>query len=151
MVELPTRKSFGRKWNRPSLEFGEKIYIREAKKKDGRMDWEPMSVAVRFVGYHARTNAMIGLSEDGLKLGQAVKRLSKEQRWTKEGLDELVLYSWVVKSRSGVSSGTHVKAVELQSRETDHSTPAAYIRGGQGEGDVGEQVPDARKPQIGLW
>ena len=90
------------------MEYGEKVYIREAKEKDGRLDWEPMSVAVRFIGHHARTNSVMGLSEDGLKIGQAVKRLSMDQRWTQDGLEELTGYPWDVKSRARSSEGTHV-------------------------------------------
>ena len=32
-----------------------------------------MSVPVRVIGRHARTNSVMGLSEDGLKFGQAVE------------------------------------------------------------------------------
>ena len=116
-------KEFSRKWTKPTLEYGEKIYIREAKEKDGRLDWEPMSVAVRFIGHHARTNSVMGLSEDGLKIGQAVKRLSIGQRWTQDGLEELTGYPWDVKSRARASEGTHVVRLEAPSREAVRLPP----------------------------
>eukprot|EP00435_Cladocopium_sp_Y103_P033123 s170_g8.t1 len=116
-------KEFSRKWTKPCLEYGEKIYIREANEKDGRLDWEPMSVAVRFIGHHARTNSVMGLSEDGLKIGQAVKRLPFDQRWTQDGIDEISGYPWDVKSRSRSSAGTHVKRVEAPSREVVRLPP----------------------------
>ena len=121
--KTPYEKEFGRRWTRASLEFGERVYIREAKEKDGRLDWEAMAVPVRFVGHHARTNAVMGLSEDGLKIGQAVKRLPEDKRWTLDGLDELRGYPWDVKSRSRVSEGSHVPRLPAPSRDVPRIPP----------------------------
>ncbi|CAK9027043.1 Reverse transcriptase Ty1/copia-type domain-containing protein, partial [Durusdinium trenchii] len=102
-------RAYGKKWNKPALEFGELVHIREAKEKAGRLDWEPMSTPVRFVGHHARTNSVMGLSSEGLKIGLAVKRLPTNQRWSTDGIEELAGFPWDLASRTGVREGTHLR------------------------------------------
>ena len=102
-------RAYGKKWNKPALEFGELVHIREAKEKAGRLDWEPMSTPARFVGHHARTNSVMGLSSDGLKIGLAVTRLPPSQRWSTDGIEELAGFPWDLASRTGVREGTHLR------------------------------------------
>ena len=68
-----------------------------------------MSSPVRFVGHHARTNSVMGLSSDGLKIGLAVKRLPPSQRWSTDGIEELAGFPWDLASRTGVREGTHLR------------------------------------------
>eukprot|EP00435_Cladocopium_sp_Y103_P054970 s324_g18.t1 len=123
-------KSFGRRWTRPSLEYGELVYIREAKEKSGRLDWEQINVPVRFVGPHARTNSVMGLSSEGLKMGQAVKRLSYDRRWSKEPASsalELQLRSphWLDDLQQGHFYGSlQLEEVELMQIPSQPPTPA---------------------------
>ena len=56
--KTPYEREFGRKWNRPALEFGELVYIREAEERTGKKDWQERLTKVRFVGHHSRTNAV---------------------------------------------------------------------------------------------
>ena len=94
-------KEFGRSWKRPSLEFGERLFIKEAVERSNRpkRDWEFRMIEVRFVGHHARTNAVLGISSEGLKVGIAVKRLSEKERWDSSGWNELCGYPWDVNSK----------------------------------------------------
>ena len=87
--KTPYEREFGRKWNRPALEFGELVYIREAEERTGKKDWKERLTKVRFVGHHSRTNAVLGLAADGLHVGSAVKRLSEDDGWSRDGLEEI--------------------------------------------------------------
>ena len=76
--KTPWERETGRKWRRPRLQFGEKVMLREAREQASgavKRDWQPQMRACRFVGYHARTSSIMGLSSDGLVLGTGVNRL----------------------------------------------------------------------------
>lgn len=99
--KTPYEKEFGRSWKRPALEFGEKLFIKEAVERSNKVkrDWEYKLVEVRFVGHHARSNAVLGLSSEGLKVGMAVKRLGIKERWSFDGWSELRGLPWDVNSK----------------------------------------------------
>ena len=101
-------KEFGRRWDRPSLEFGEQVYIKEAVDRGVKLDWSSNLVPVRFVGHHARTNSILGLTEDGLKIGAAVKRAAFDERWSSDGIEELKGLPWDIKSQRSQREATHV-------------------------------------------
>jgi hypothetical protein len=87
----------GRKWAKPALEFGEKVFIKEAKERGPgakKRDWESRLIPVRYVGHHARTGAVMGLTEDGVKVGSGIKRVAVEDRWTLDGWDSLRGLPW---------------------------------------------------------
>lgn len=94
--KTPYERETGRKWAKGGLEFGEKVYIKEAKERAGRpkMDWEPRMVPVRYVGHHARTGAVVGLSADGVKVGQVAKRLPTSERWSFDGWEDIKGLPW---------------------------------------------------------
>ena len=48
----------------------------------------------RFVGHHSRTSAIIGLTNNGVILGQCVKRLPRELRWPVEVWKDLKGLPW---------------------------------------------------------
>ena len=64
-----------------------------------KRDWQEKMVEVRFVGHHARSNAVLGISSEGLKVGMAAKRLSEKERWSMEGWGDLCGLPWDGKSR----------------------------------------------------
>ena len=64
-------------------------------------------VCATITTHHARTNSVLGLSEEGLKIGLAANRVSLADRWSKEGLDELCGFPWDLKSKTGMKEGTH--------------------------------------------
>ena len=51
-------------------------------------------IEVRYVGHHARTGSVMGLTSEGVKLGSAVKRLPESQRWTLDGRSDLKGLPW---------------------------------------------------------
>ena len=76
-------KETGKRWSRPRLSFGERCMLKLAEEKTGakKRDWKPRMTEVRFVGYHSRTGALLGLTRDGLKIGTRVSRLPALERW----------------------------------------------------------------------
>ena len=77
-------------------EFGERLFIKEAKERSGRpkRDWQPKMVEARFVGHHSRTPSIIGLTPNGVVYGQCAKRLPREERWPIEGWGQLKGLPW---------------------------------------------------------
>eukprot|EP00971_Amphidinium_carterae_P295244 5863306-Amphidinium_carterae.1 len=67
--KTPWQRECGRRWAGEALEFGEKFFVKEARERGAgapKLDWEPRLLEARFVGQHARTGAMLGLTRDGV-------------------------------------------------------------------------------------
>ena len=103
--KTPLERETGRKWGRQALQFGEKIFIREAKERRVKRDWEVKLTEVRYIGHHARTGTVMGLSAEGVKVGSAVKRLPEAQRWTLEGWSNLKGLPWELKPKQREAPG----------------------------------------------
>ena len=95
-------KETGKRWSRPRLSFGERCMLKLAEEKTGakKRDWKPRMTEVRFVGYHSRTGALLGLTRDGLKIGTRVSRLPASERWLLDGWSELRGLPWEVAPRA---------------------------------------------------
>ena len=51
------------------LEFGERFFMKEAMERASgavKRDWEPRLIEARYLGQHARTGAMMGITADGI-------------------------------------------------------------------------------------
>ena len=94
--KTPYERETGRKWAKGGLEFGEKVFIKEAKERAGRpkRDWEPRMIPVRYVGHHARTGAVIGLTSQGVRIGQVARRLPAAERRSTDGWEDLKGLPW---------------------------------------------------------
>ena len=99
--KTPWERETGRKWRRPCLEFGEKVMIKEAfdRSSGPKRDWQARMIPVRYVGHHARTGAVMGLTSEGVKFGTGVSRLAASERWSTEGLEELRGLPWDLQPR----------------------------------------------------
>lgn len=99
--KTPWERETGAKWRRPCLEFGEKVMMKEAYERTSgpKRDWRPRMIPVRYVGRHARTGAVMGLTPNGVKFGTGVTRLSESERWSTEGLNELRGVPWELNPR----------------------------------------------------
>ena len=89
----PETRRTGRPWNRPGLEFGERLWVRVA--KDGRVkrDWESRMQEAHFVGYH-RSKALLALTKDGLIVGVGAKRQTVTDRWRTDLIESLQGVPW---------------------------------------------------------
>ena len=75
--ETAWERDQGRKWAGDSLEFGERFFMKEAEERASgavKRDWEPRLIEARYLGQHARTGAMIGITADGIVLSIARSR-----------------------------------------------------------------------------
>ena len=58
--------------------------MKEAKERGSggvKKDWEPRLTEARYLGQHARTGAMMGITADGIVCGRLRRRLPEAERW----------------------------------------------------------------------
>ena len=95
--KTPWEREQGRKWAGGSLEFGERFFMKEAKERASgavKRDWEPRLIEARYLGQHARTGAMIGVTTDGIDCGRLGRRLPEAERWDQTGWQDLNGVPW---------------------------------------------------------
>ena len=59
-----------------------------------KRDWEPWLIEARYLGQHARTGAMIGITTDGIVCGRLGRRFPKAERWDQTGWQDLKGVPW---------------------------------------------------------
>ena len=89
--KTPWERETGRKWSRPTPEFGERVFVREAMERINRrrQNGEPRAIEVWYAGHHARTGAVIGLNLAGVQVGKCPRRCPVDMRWSMDGWCEL--------------------------------------------------------------
>ena len=94
--KTPWERECGRRWAGDCLEFGERFFLKEARERTAtaKLDWQARALEARFVGQHARTGAMIGLTPDGVITGRLGKRLPESERWIEDGWSDLRGLPW---------------------------------------------------------
>ena len=73
--KTPWEREQGRKWAEDSLEFGERFFMKEPKERASgavKRDWKPRLIEAKYLGQHARTGAMTGITTDGVVCGLGV-------------------------------------------------------------------------------
>ena len=97
--KTPDQRRTGKRWRKPAIEYGEKIFFREAGAKTHRNALQPKMQEGRYIGHHGRTGALLAITPEGVKRGTGLRRLPAEDRWTTDGWEELKGYPWDVQSR----------------------------------------------------
>ena len=75
-----------------SLDFGERLFMKEAKERGPgavKKDWEPRLREARYMGQHARTCAIIGIIAEGIVPGRLGRRLPEAEHWDQTGCQDL--------------------------------------------------------------
>ena len=92
----PYEMEMNRKWDRPMLEFGERFMMKEAIELSGRpkRDWDAKMIEAVYVGHHSRSNAVMGLTESGVKFGHSASRLPERDRWSTEVVGKVKGVPW---------------------------------------------------------
>ena len=80
--KTPEQRRTGKKWRKPAVEFGERIYFKEAVHRRRKRDLEARMIEGRYIGHHARTGALLVITSDGVKKGASFRRLPEAERWT---------------------------------------------------------------------
>merc|ERR1712240_171121 len=84
----------GKPFNRPAVEFGEKIHYRKSAKgpKENKLDakWDEGY----FLGFNWRTSEAIVGTKDGVVKASTIRRVGAHRRWDAEGLDAVRGVPW---------------------------------------------------------
>ena len=81
------------------MEFGEKIYFKEATYHQHANALEPKMLEGRYLGHHGRTGALLAITSEGVRRGKGLRRLPESERWTEVGWKELRGLPWEVEAR----------------------------------------------------
>ena len=135
----------GRKWAGDSLKFGERFFMKEAKERGSgaaMKDWEPRLIEARYLGQHARTGAMIGITTDGTVYGRLRRRSPEAERWDQTGWQDLKGVPWDLRPTGVPDPGVDVEAqpgaTEAERRE----------EGGRGPGKEQSQLGrETKRPE----
>ena len=85
----------GKKWRRPVVAFGERIWFRPLKSyMKGQSDLESRLLTGRYVGTHGRNGDVLVMTSDGVLKGGSVKRMPSQERWDPSDLDGLRGTPW---------------------------------------------------------
>ena len=98
----PEQRRSGKAWRRPALEFGERLYYREAGAKGASKSTLQMKMLEgRYIGHHGGTGSLLVITTEGVKKALGVRRLTPEERWEPQGWTDLKGYPWSVAHRAG--------------------------------------------------
>ncbi|CAE7854404.1 GIP [Symbiodinium necroappetens] len=82
----PEQRRSGKAWRRPALEFGERLYYREAGAKGANKSTLQMKMLEgRYIGHHGGTGSLLVITTEGVKRALGVRRLTLEERWQPQG------------------------------------------------------------------
>ena len=127
--KTPYQRLTGRKWNRPMVTFGEKVYFRpldsyrvskegESERKKGDLASRVMSG--HYVGTHGRNADVLVMTSQGVIRGNTVHRKPESERWDRTELKELKGTPWALRPRSAedVEHRLHITLPETTQRLT---------------------------------
>ncbi len=88
----PYERSRGRRWLRPSVVFGERVWFKPLKSY-GIGLWEGMKEGL-FLGAHGRNGDALLMTTEGVLKGGSLKRMVEEKRWAKDDFDRMMGTPW---------------------------------------------------------
>ena len=104
----PYQKLTGRKWNRPLVRFGERIFFRplDARKVDDGATGERKSgdlgrrvMSGYYVGTHGRNADVLVMMTQGVVKGNTVHRRPETERWDRSEKKDLRGVPWLLRPR----------------------------------------------------
>lgn len=141
--KTPYQRLTGRKWNRPMVTFGEKVYFRpldaykvskegDTERKTGDLGRRVMSG--HYVGTHGRNADVLVMTTQGVIRGNTVHRKPEAERWDRSELKDLKGTPWALRPRSAedVEHRLHITLPETTQRLTpavrDSGPRNLYVR-----------------------
>ena len=90
------QRAVGREWRRPTVVFGEQILFKPvgAAGKKRSSPLEPRVAMGRYVGTASRNADLLVMTPTGVVKGHSLHRRAEEDRWSKEGFDQLRGLPW---------------------------------------------------------
>ena len=73
-------RRFGRRWRKPTAQFGEKVWFRKIR-EDGVSSFASHMTQGIFVGHHDRTGAVLCLTKNGIVRGKSWTRRTLSDAW----------------------------------------------------------------------
>ena len=120
----------GKRWKRPMVSFGEKVYFRPLKSYvAGQGDMGPQLKLGRYVGTHGRNGDVLIMTVDGVWKGGSIKRVPIEQRWDMEDFDKLRGTPWNLRPRMAEDVDSLPVRIALPEAE-GRLTPEPALRDG---------------------
>ena len=98
--KTPEQRRTGKQWRKPALEYGERVFFREAVAAGLKNSFEAVMQEGRYIGHHGRTGALLCITPEGVKRGKSFRRLPAEERWVTEGWSALKGLPWEIKARA---------------------------------------------------
>ena len=134
--KTPYTRLTGRKWKRPMVQFGERVWFRPlaAYRKGG--DLETKVLEGLYVGTHGRNADVLCMTETGVYKGTSLKRMPEGQRWSKENFSKLLGAPWKLrpnlKDTEDVDTTVVIKLPEATEKLTpvprDSGPRSLYVR-----------------------
>ena len=136
----------GRRWRRPTINFGEKTFYRpvqtKALTKIGRAQMRMLEGI--FVGHHERTGAMLFLSPDGVQRGVGLHRKPEKDRYDYDYLLRCIGHPW--EARPTARSQRARPMVGPTDAPAVPEMPAPAAAPAAAEGAEGEPPPAIQPP-----
>ena len=90
----------GRKWRRPVVMFGERIWFRPLKSYTaGAGGLENKLMSGRYIGTHGRNGDIMAMTSEGVIKGSSVKRMTQQERWDPSDMEKLRGTPWNLRPR----------------------------------------------------
>ena len=99
--KTPEQRRTGKVWRKPALEYGERVFFREA--LGGATRKNALAVVTqegRYIGHHGRSGALLVLTSEGVKRGTSFRRVPSSEKWIKEGWGKLRGLPWEIQARA---------------------------------------------------
>ena len=86
-----------------------------------KRDWEPRLIEARYLGQHARTGAMMGITADGIVCGRLGRRLPEAERWDQTGWQDLKGVPWNLRPTGVPELEINTEANQAQPRQNEEN------------------------------
>ena len=91
----------GKKWRRPVVTFGERVWFRPLKSyMAGKSDLEDKLYTGRYVGTHGRNGDVLIMTKDGVLKGGSIKRMSPAERWDASDFESMIGTPWMLRPKT---------------------------------------------------
>ena len=138
--KTPYERHTTRKWRRPMVHYGERIFFRPLKsylegKGTRKNDLTSKVMSGHYIGTHGRNADVMVLTKDGVLRGTSVHRMAEPDRWSTAEFDQLKGLPWVLRpdkqARTTMLKPMNVETPELgapvQVARTEPEVRAKYI------------------------
>lgn len=91
----------GKKWRRPMVTFGERVWFRPLKSYS--KDKNDLALKMQegiFLGVHGRNGDILAMTAEGVLKGGSVKRMAPEQRWSTKDFEKMKGTPWKLRPRT---------------------------------------------------